>query len=229
MIDAAPVIALEGVHRSFSGPPQVDALRGLDLRVHAGESVALIGPSGAGKSTALNMLGLLDTPTRGRVLLDGQDISNLGDGELSRLRGQELGFIFQSFHLIPYRTVLQNVALGLRYTTRTRAITTHRVRDAVSAVGLDARRNARCSDLSGGEAQRVAIARAVVHRPRLLLADEPTGNLDSARGAQILDLLDSLRTGESSRITVTHDLAVAERADRVIEIIDGQSVSDDMQ
>ncbi|MDN5599279.1 MAG: ABC transporter ATP-binding protein [Brachybacterium sp.] len=229
MIDAAPVIALEGVHRSFSGPPQVDALRGLDLRVHAGESVALIGPSGAGKSTALNMLGLLDTPTRGRVLLDGQDISNLGDGELSRLRGQELGFIFQSFHLIPYRTVLQNVALGLRYTTRTRAITTHRVRDAVSAVGLDARRNARCSDLSGGETQRVAIARAVVHRPRLLLADEPTGNLDSARGAQILDLLDSLRTGESSRITVTHDLAVAERADRVIEIIDGQSVSDDMQ
>ena len=175
------------------------------------------------------MLGLLDTPTRGRVLLDGQDISNLGDGELSRLRGQELGFIFQSFHLIPYRTVLQNVALGLRYTTRTRAITTHRVRDAVSAVGLDARRNARCSDLSGGETQRVAIARAVVHRPRLLLADEPTGNLDSARGAQILDLLDSLRTGESSRITVTHDLAVAERADRVIEIIDGQSVSDDMQ
>ncbi|MDN6399395.1 MAG: ABC transporter ATP-binding protein [Brachybacterium sp.] len=229
MIDAAPVIALEGVHRSFSGPPQVDALRGLDLRVHAGESVALIGPSGAGKSTALNMLGLLDTPTRGRVLLDGQDISNLGDGELSRLRGQELGFIFQSFHLIPYRTVLQNVALGLRYTTRTRAITTHRVRDAVSAVGLDARRNARCSDLSGGETQRVAIARAVVHRPRLLLADEPTGNLDSARGAKILDLLDSLRTGESSRITVTHDLAVAERADRVIEIIDGQSVSDDMQ
>ncbi|MBB5833027.1 ABC transporter ATP-binding protein [Brachybacterium aquaticum] len=229
MITAAPVIALDGVHRSFAGPPQVDALRGLDLRVHAGESVALIGPSGAGKSTALNMLGLLDTPTRGRVLLDGQDISNLGDDELSRLRGQELGFIFQSFHLIPYRTVLQNVALGLRYTTRTRAITTHRVRDAVSAVGLDARRNARCSDLSGGEAQRVAIARAVVHRPRLLLADEPTGNLDSARGAQILDLLDSLRTDESSRITVTHDPAVAERADRVIEIIDGQSVSDDMQ
>lgn len=229
MITAAPVIALDGVHRSFAGPPQVDALRGLDLRVHAGESVALIGPSGAGKSTALNMLGLLDTPTRGRVLLDGQDISNLGDDELSRLRGQELGFIFQSFHLIPYRTVLQNVALGLRYTTRTRAITTHRVRDAVSAVGLDARRNARCSDLSGGEAQRVAIARAVVHRPRLLLADEPTGNLDSARGAQILDLLDSLRTDESSRITVTHDPAVAERADRVIEIIDGQSVSDEMQ
>lgn len=226
MIDVAPVIALEGVYRSFPGPPEVEALRGLDLRVHAGESVALIGPSGAGKSTALNMLGLLDTPTRGRVLLDARDTSDLGDDELSRLRGQELGFIFQSFHLIPYRTVMQNVALGLRYTTRTRAITTDLVRDAINAVDLDARRNARCSALSGGEVQRVAIARAVVHRPRLLLADEPTGNLDSARGAQILDLLGSLRTDESSHITVTHDLAVAERADRVIEIVDGQSVPD---
>ena len=230
MIDAAPVIALEGVHRSFSGPPQVDALRGLDLRVHAGESVALIGPSGAGKSTALSMLGLLDTPTpRSCPARRPGHQQPRGRRALPPPRPGAWVHLFRSFHLIPYRTVLQNVALGLRYTTRTRAITTHRVRDAVSAVGLDARRNARCSDLSGGETQRVAIARAVVHRPRLLLADEPTGNLDSARGAKILDLLDSLRTGESSRITVTHDLAVAERADRVIEIIDGQSVSDDMQ
>ncbi|PMC76495.1 ABC transporter ATP-binding protein [Brachybacterium sp. UMB0905] len=225
MTGAVPVIALEDVHRSFPGPPPVEALRGLDLCVHAGERVALIGPSGAGKSTALNMLGLLDTPTRGRVLLDGRDISGLGEAELSRLRGRELGFIFQSFHLIPYRTVMQNVALGLRYTTPSREITPDRVRAAVSAVGLDDRRDARCSALSGGEAQRVAIARAVVHRPRLLLADEPTGNLDSARSTQILDLLDSLRTADSSHVIVTHDPAVAERADRIIEIIDGRSIT----
>lgn len=218
-----PVIETRAVTRRFPGPPPVEALRGLDITVRAGERVALMGPSGAGKSTALNILGLLDRPSTGTVLLDGHDTSSLSDAEITALRGRNLGFVFQSFHLVPYRTVAQNVAMGLLYAASPRAITRERIAAALADVGLEHRADARARTLSGGESQRVAIARAIVHRPRLLMADEPTGNLDSARSREIQDLLASLITEDSAHVVVTHDPEVAARMDRTVHVIDGRA------
>lgn len=229
MMTAPAVIEARGITRSFPGPPPVDALQRFEIRVERGERVALMGPSGAGKSTALNILGLLDRPTRGSVHLDGVDTSSLSDAQLTVLRGRSIGFVFQSFHLVPYRTVTENVAMGLLYTADRATLTRSRIETALREVGLSHRADAKARTLSGGESQRVAIARAIIHRPRLLMADEPTGNLDSERSEEIQALLSSLVTEDSAQIVVTHDPDVAARMDRIVRVIDGrtQGGSDD--
>lgn len=221
----APVLVAETVTRRFPGPPAVQALDDLTLTIEPGERVALMGPSEAGKSTALNILGQLDRPSSGTLLLDGQDTATLTDAALSRLRGRSIGFVFQSFHLVPHRTVEQNVAMGLLYSAPPEQITRGRIAAILAEVGMSHRATARARTLSGGEAQRVALARALVHRPRLLLADEPTGNLDTARGLEIQQLLASLITEDSAQIIVTHDPEVAARLDRTVHVIDGATTS----
>lgn len=221
-----PLLEAKHAARSFDGPPPVHALRDFSLRVNPGERVALMGPSGAGKSTALNLLGLLDRPTSGDVFVNGESTAAWDDETLSEARGRTLGFVFQSFHLVPYRTVEQNVAMGLLYHASPRDITAERIASALEAVGLMHRRTARARTLSGGEAQRVALARAIVHRPRVLLADEPTGNLDSARSQEIQDLLATLIDEHTAQIIVTHDPAVAARLDRIVHVVDGCSTTE---
>lgn len=217
------VLELRGVARTYPGPPPVFALRPTDLTVRAGEHVAIIGPSGSGKSTLLNLLGLLDRPTAGRLLLDGIDTATLNERDRTALRGRRIGFVFQAFHLMPHRTTVENVMLAQLYTDRGRK--SERRAEAVRAlarVGLGHRLSALPSTLSGGERQRVAIARALVNRPALLLADEPTGNLDSQTAAKVLDLLAELVADGLTLLVITHDPAVAERAHRTVAIHDGK-------
>jgi putative ABC transport system ATP-binding protein len=216
-----PVIELRGVARSYPGPPPVTALRPADLVIEAGDYVAVTGPSGSGKSTLLHLLGLLDAPTRGRYLLDGLDTSTLSDGDRSALRGARIGFVFQAFHLLPYRTALENVLLAELYNQAPRAGRFQAAADALDGVGLGHRLDALPTTLSGGECQRVAIARALVNRPSLLLCDEPTGNLDSRNAAALMDLLDQLNTAGFTIVVITHDQAVAAHAGRMITISDG--------
>ena len=189
---SSAVIELRGAARTYPGPPPVPALRPADLVIGAGDYVAVTGPSGSGKSTLLHLLGLLDAPTQGSYLLDGLDTSALGDRDRSALRGSRIGFVFQSFHLLPYRTALENVLLAQLYNQTPRGGRVRAAVDALDAVGLGHRLDALPTTLSGGEGQRVAIARALVNRPSLLLCDEPTGNLDSRNAAAIMDLLDQL-------------------------------------
>jgi putative ABC transport system ATP-binding protein len=216
-----PVIELRGVARSYPGPPPVTALRPADLVIEAGDYVAVTGPSGSGKSTLLHLLGLLDAPTRGRYLLDGLDTSTLSDGDRSALRGARIGFVFQAFHLLPYRTALENVLLAELYNQAPRAGRCQAAADALDGVGLGHRLDALPTTLSGGECQRVAIARALVNRPSLLLCDEPTGNLDSRNAAALMDLLDQLNAAGFTIVVITHDQAVAAHAGRMITISDG--------
>jgi putative ABC transport system ATP-binding protein len=216
-----PVIELRGVARSYPGPPPVTALRPADLVIEAGDYVAVTGPSGSGKSTLLHLLGLLDAPTRGRYRLDGLDTSTLSDGDRSALRGARIGFVFQAFHLLPYRTALENVLLAELYNQAPRAGRFQAAADALDGVGLGHRLDALPTTLSGGECQRVAIARALVNRPSLLLCDEPTGNLDSRNAAALMDLLDQLNTAGFTIVVITHDQAVAAHAGRMITISDG--------
>src|ERR1700733_2102512 len=216
-----PVIELRGLTRTYPGPPPVPALRPASLVIEAGDYVAVTGPSGSGKSTLLHLLGLLDAPTEGRYLLDGLDTSALNDRDRSALRGRRIGFVFQSFHLLPYRTALENVLLAELYNQTPRG---DRFRSAVSvldATGLGHRLDALPTTLSGGECQRVAIARALVNRPSLLLCDEPTGNLDSRNAATLMDLLDQLNSGGLTIVIITHDAGVAGHADRTVAISDG--------
>ncbi|NUR28998.1 MAG: ABC transporter ATP-binding protein [Catenulispora sp.] len=218
-----PVLQLRGVSRTYPGPPPVEALRPVDLTVHAGEHVAIVGPSGSGKSTLMNLLGLLDRPTGGTYLLDGIDTSALSEKDRTGLRGRRIGFIFQSFHLMPYRTCVENVMLAQLYTDRRpRARRRGDAVEALQKVGLGHRLNAVPTTLSGGERQRVAIARALVNRPSLLLADEPTGNLDSATAAAVLALLEDLVRDGITLLIITHDPAVAARAKRHVRIADGR-------
>jgi putative ABC transport system ATP-binding protein len=218
---ATPVIELRGLARTYPGPPPVPALRPADLVIEAGDYVAVTGPSGSGKSTLLHLLGLLDWPTEGGYLLDGVDTSALNDGDRSALRGRRIGFVFQAFHLLPYRTALENVLLAELYNQTPRGV---RVRAAVNAlceVGLGHRMDALPTTLSGGECQRVAIARALVNRPSLLLCDEPTGNLDSRNAATVMKLLDELNAAGFTIVMITHDPNVAAHASRTIAIMDG--------
>ncbi|WP_329095842.1 ABC transporter ATP-binding protein [Actinomadura citrea] len=217
-----PAIVLRGVGRTYPGPPPVTALREVNLRVARGEYVAIVGPSGSGKSTLLNLLGLLDRPTDGSYGLDGLDVAELRDAERAAVRGQRIGFIFQSFHLLPYRSALENVLLAQLYGRTPRARRLDAARSALRQVGLEHRTDALPTTLSGGERQRVAIARALVNRPRLLLCDEPTGNLDTATAATILGLLEELHAAGQTVLTITHDPAVAGRAERVVTIRDGR-------
>ncbi len=221
-----PVIRMCGVGRTYPGPPPVHALRDVDLEIEPGAYVAITGPSGAGKSTLLNLLGLLDRPSNGTCELDGIDVSRLPERDRSGLRGARIGFVFQSFHLLPHRTALENVMLAEIYNHRPHAARADAAAMALIRVGLAHRIHALPRTLSGGERQRVAIARAVVNMPRLLLCDEPTGNLDSVSTATLLDLLGSLNDLGLTVIVITHDPSVAARARRTISMLDGRVVSD---
>ncbi|GAA5074884.1 putative ABC transport system ATP-binding protein [Thermocatellispora tengchongensis] len=200
----------------------VDALRGVSLRIEHGDFVAIVGPSGSGKSTLMHLLGCLDRPTSGTLLVDGVDVSTLSETKLAELRNRTIGFVFQSFHLMGRTTALDNVALPLVYRGVSRAARRERARAALAAVGLEHRLDHRPSQMSGGEQQRVAIARALVGEPKVVLADEPTGNLDTRNGAEVMDLLARLNAGGGVAVVlVTHDAEVAARADRRIRVRDG--------
>lgn len=214
-----PVVELVDLTRTFPGP--VHALSGVDLTVRSGDYLSIIGPSGSGKSTLLHILGLLDRPTSGEYVLDGLPTGTASESDRAALRGGRIGFVFQSFHLLPHRTVLDNVLLATLYSGVPRGEREQRARTALERVGLDHRMDFTPSTLSGGERQRVAIARSVVADPKLLLADEPTGNLDTKNSAGIMDLFDELHADGLTLIVITHDLAVSDRAERRVRISDG--------
>ncbi len=217
------MIRLEGVSRTYQmGSQEVHALVDVSAEIETGEHVAIMGPSGSGKSTLLNTLGCLDRPTSGGYFLNGRDVSQLSDSELTLIRRHQIGFVFQFFHLVPRLTAAENVALPLVFAGEPRAERDARVAEALARVDLSDRAAHRPNELSGGESQRVAMARATIMRPKLLLADEPTGNLDSVSGGVVLDLLDELNDDGLTLVVVTHDIAVARRADRILVLVDGQ-------
>ena len=215
------IVELEDVSRTFPGSPPVEAVRNASLSVAEGDYVTIVGPSGSGKSTLLHILGCLDTPTGGKYRLLGLDTGSLGDGLRTSLRGSEIGFVFQAFHLLPYRSVLENVMTGLVYNRTPRRERKQLASEALERVGLSHRLDFTPRKLSGGERQRVAIARAIAGRPSLLLCDEPTGNLDTKTTVSILDLFDELRTDGLTLVVITHEERVSQRADRRIEMVDG--------
>ena len=217
-----PLVRLEEVSREYGADVPVKALRGVDLEVTVGERLAVVGPSGSGKSTLLNIIGCLDQPTAGRYWMDGVDVGALSDRERAGLRSTEIGFVFQSFHLMSYRTVLENVMLADVYRAGDRAGRAERAREALRSVGIDAREDSLPTRLSGGQRQRVAIARAIVNRPRMLLCDEQTGNLDSTTTATILELLGELSDRGLTIVMITHDTGVAAWSQRIVRIADGQ-------
>ncbi len=217
----APVIDLRGLSRTFPGDPPVEALRRVDLPVKRGEYVSIVGPSGSGKSTLLHILGLLDRPTAGDYLIDGVSTATVTEHERARLRGGRIGFVFQAFHLLPHRTVLDNVLLATLYSGVPRAERKDRALAALDRVGLSHRLHFMPTVLSGGERQRVAVARAVIASPHVLLADEPTGNLDSVTSTGVLDLFAELHADGLTLVVITHDAAVSARAQRQVRIADG--------
>lgn len=217
------MIRVEEIWRTYQmGDHELHALRGVSERIEDGEYVAIMGPSGSGKSTLLNLLGCLDSPSRGRYFLAEEDVAGLGDDELAETRLRRIGFIFQSFHLVPRLSAVQNVELPMIFAGLSPADRRARAEASLAAVGLSDRTRHRPNELSGGQKQRVAIARATVMNPGLLLADEPTGNLDSRSGAQVLDLLAEMQAAGRTLVVVTHDPAVARRADRVVVLHDGE-------
>jgi ABC-type lipoprotein export system ATPase subunit len=219
-----PVVELRGVSRTFDRDPPVHALRGVDLSIWPGEWLAIVGPSGSGKSTLLNVLGLLDRQTEGTYRFDGVDVNELDDLARAGVRGRKIGFVFQAFHLLPHRTVLENVMLAELYVGAPRQGRRERAMEALERVGLGDRADFVPTRLSGGQRQRAAIARSLMAQPSLLLCDEPTGNLDSKSAANILDILGQLARGGLTLIVITHDENVAAKADRRVRIIDGELV-----
>ena len=221
------IVRLEKVEKSYQmGPQTVHALRGISLQINAGDYVSIMGPSGCGKSTLLNLLGCLDRPSSGRYLLGEDDVSNLEDRDLSEIRGARLGFIFQSYNLIQQLTVVENIEVPLFYQGCGEGEMRERAVQLARMVGLEARLEHKPFELSGGQQQRVAIARALVNDPLVILADEPTGNLDSVSGQEILKVFDDLHRRGKTVILVTHDEQVARHADRAIRLRDGQVDSD---
>ena len=220
------MIKLQDITKVYpKGNRELTVLRGIDLHIERGELVAIMGPSGSGKSTMLNLIGCLDIPTSGTYYLEDKEVSRLSSGELARIRGQKIGFVFQTFNLLPRLSALANVELGMRYAggiDRTRAL------EALEKVGLSNRTHHRPSEMSGGEQQRVAIARALVKNPPLILADEPTGNLDSRSGEEIISILTSLHAEQDvTLLMITHDPNIAHHCQRIINIKDGQIVTEE--
>jgi putative ABC transport system ATP-binding protein len=221
------LIRTEGLTKRYEvGGEEIYALREVDLKVERNEYMAITGPSGSGKSTLMNLLGCLDSPTRGTYFLNDQEVSQLGDDRLAEIRNREIGFVFQTFNLLPRATALHNVELPLVYSGITREERHQRALEALSSVEMADRATHRPNELSGGQRQRVAIARALVNRPSLILADEPTGNLDSKTGDEILRLFERLHGQGQTILVVTHEKKVADRAHRVVAIMDGRVASD---
>lgn len=219
---AEPLVCLRGLTRRFDKPAPVTAVDNVDLDINPGDYIAVTGPSGSGKSTLLNLIGLLDEPDSGTYLLAGQDVAELPASTTASIRSAVIGFIFQQFHLIPHRSAVDNVQLGLLYQGIPSTNRRDLARGALEQVGLQDRYDATPRTLSGGEQQRVAIARAIVGDRRLILCDEPTGNLDTDNTARVLDLLDGIRQSGRTIVVVTHDPAVADRCDRELRMSDGR-------
>lgn len=222
------LILLKNVDKIYQiGQIEVPALREINLVIQNGEYVAIMGPSGSGKSTLMNLIGCLDTISSGEYWLSGENVSELSDDELAHIRNQKIGFVFQTFNLLPRANAFRNVELPLIYAGVTPGKRRERAISVLEAVGLSDRINHKPAELSGGQRQRVAIARALINDPSIILADEPTGNLDSATGEEILQLFDTLHTEGNTMIVVTHEESIAARAARVIRLLDGRIVSDE--
>ena len=222
------IIETRGLRKEYQmGSETIYALRGVDLQIKRNEYVAVMGPSGSGKSTLMNLIGCLDTPTAGEYVLNGQTVQGLEDDELARIRNREIGFVFQTFNLLPRASALHNVELPLIYAGVAARERTERASDALERTGLGDRMSHKPNELSGGQRQRVAIARALVNEPSILLADEPTGNLDSVTSADIMDVFDVLHESGQTIIMVTHELEISERAQRTITLRDGMIESYD--
>lgn len=221
------VIEIRGIIRNFQlGQETVYVLKGIDLDIKRGDYVAIMGPSGSGKSTLMNLLGCLDTPTGGTYNLNGQDVSKMTDDELAEIRNKEIGFVFQTFNLLPRTTALDNVALPMVYAGASKKDREQRAAEVLADVGLADRMDHKPNQLSGGQRQRVAVGRALVNKPSIILADEPTGNLDSKTSLEILQLFDEIHQAGNTVIMVTHEEDVAERAHRIIRLRDGIIESD---
>ncbi|MFB6255680.1 MAG: ABC transporter ATP-binding protein [Haloplanus sp.] len=220
--DTPPVVDLTEVTKTYDVGGVVEALSGVSLALTEGSYTAVMGPSGAGKSTLLNLIGALDTPTAGRVVVDGRDVDAATEAERAGLRGTAIGFVFQTFNLLPRLTAVENVALPLVFEGVARAERTARARELLADVGLGDRTDHLPTELSGGQRQRVAIARALVADPALVLADEPTGNVDTETGSRVLDIFDDLHARGNTILLVTHERHVAERADRIVHVRDGE-------
>ena len=221
------VIKIRNIVRDFKlGTETVHVLKGIDLDIAHGDYIAIMGPSGSGKSTLMNLLGCLDTPTSGTYILNGKDVSQMSDDELADIRNTEIGFVFQTFNLLPRTTALENVALPMVYAGASKADRTKRAKEVLTDVGLADRMDHRPNQLSGGQRQRVAVGRALVNNPSIILADEPTGNLDSKTSLEIMMLLDEIHANGNTVIVVTHEEDIAEHAHRIIRLRDGIVESD---
>ena len=221
------VIKIRNITRDFPlGNEIVKVLKGIDLDIESGEYVALMGPSGSGKSTLMNLLGCLDTPTSGSYELNGKDVSNMTDDELAEIRNKEIGFVFQTFNLLPRTTALENVALPMIYAGASKSERTERAKQVLTDVGLADRMDHKPNQLSGGQRQRVAVGRALVNKPSIILADEPTGNLDSKTSEEIMNLFGDIHKAGNTVIVVTHEEEIAENANRIIRLRDGMVESD---
>jgi putative ABC transport system ATP-binding protein len=221
------IIHLDGIRKSyFMGKQELQVLKGIDLDILKNEYVALMGPSGSGKSTLMNILGCLDSPTAGRYVLNGQDVSKMPDDQLADVRNKEIGFVFQQFNLLPRLTALENVALPLVYAGTSRKLRTEMAMEVIQKVGLEDRSHHKPNELSGGQCQRVAIARALVNNPSLILADEPTGNLDTKTSNEIMDIFSHIQAAGNTVVLVTHEEDIAHYAKRIVRLRDGLIESD---
>jgi len=221
------IIHLEGIRKSYiMGKQELQVLKGIDLNIHTNEYVALMGPSGSGKSTLMNILGCLDSPSAGRYILNGQDVSKMADDNLADVRNKEIGFVFQQFNLLPRLTALENVALPLVYAGVSRKQRTEMAMDVIKKVGLEDRSHHKPNELSGGQCQRVAIARALVNNPSLILADEPTGNLDTSTSKEIMDIFSQIQAAGNTVVLVTHEEDIAHYAKQIVRLRDGLIESD---
>jgi putative ABC transport system ATP-binding protein len=229
VVNANDIIVVEDLWRTYDmgSEQQVQALRGVSLRIRRNEYVAIMGPSGSGKSTLMNLIGCLDTPSKGQYWLNGQLVSDLDDDQLARIRNKEIGFVFQTFNLLARASSLHNVELPLIYNGTPAAERIARARQTLADVGLESRMMHKPNELSGGQRQRVAVARALVNNPSIILADEPTGNLDSKTGIEIMSLFDQLHAKGNTIVLVTHEADIAQYAHRVVHIRDGQIFSDE--